>query len=173
MAAAEELCLFALDFTLLHYLPPICLHHATSGIKQDKQFLACSPTFPRHLPPLRGKSQPENKTSPHAWCITVVKFKPPLSQLLSNWCGYPQVPVWSPFGNIFGVKQRSCGTLLLRDVNQSVVEVLCCYYLDSRQWILDQWNCLCITGENKNSCECYDFEWILNATGPFSMLKGS
>lgn len=38
------------------------------------------------------------------WCITAVKFNPPRGELLFNWCGSLQVPVYSHFGNIVEVK---------------------------------------------------------------------
>lgn len=94
----------------------ISSRHAVSGMHKHKPgcvSVHAVSTFPLTSLMSVQKSRLENKTSPPDWSITAVRFNPP--RLLSNWCGSPQVPVRSYFGDIVCVKLWSCCRVVLRD----------------------------------------------------------
>lgn len=95
----------------------ISSRHALSGMQEHKPgwvSVHAVSTFPLTSQSVQ-KSRLENKTSPPNWSITAVRFNPPRTRLLSNWCGSPQVPVCSYFGDMVCVKLWSCCRVVLRD----------------------------------------------------------
>lgn len=117
---------------------PISSQHAVSGMQKDKPpnlavFLCMlfPPSF--HTCHIKCRSH-DLKVKPLSpdWFVTGVEFNPSLSQLPSNWCGSPKVPVCFHFGNIVGVKLCSCCNAILRDYVSIKECGQCCEVLSFR-----------------------------------------